>query len=232
MNTHPQGGAILKAAQVWPSMPLSVFYPLRASQIKENHFQTVMNRLYSRLFAWNLPLRECEHFLLAVNVWGRCFSLPEAWRASTALWCCGGGASLPGCLWWSTWCSPSPLGVFSFVKTLHTSSATSPLIYKTPSALPLICIWLVSLALPSLGWWLALHSLAGDVQGNSSLSAGRWRGFQNCMRMICFLHGSESGSMICPILWSAVSQLWHFGAALCVSLQTGLPEHFHSSHPS
>lgn len=43
-------------------MPLSVFYPLRTSQIKENHFQTVMNRLYSRLFAWSLPLRECEHF--------------------------------------------------------------------------------------------------------------------------------------------------------------------------
>jgi len=60
MHTHPKSRAILKAAQVQLSVPTSILHPLNFRRVKENHFQTVMNSLYSHLFAYCLPLRKCK----------------------------------------------------------------------------------------------------------------------------------------------------------------------------
>ena len=108
--------------------------------------------------------------------------------------------------------SPSPLWVFSFVKTLHPCLARSPLLYKTPihftpDLLAYLSLWL---CLPQREGWHSCHSL-GKIQGYLSLSAGRRRGFHNNLlhvfwHMIQFLHRLKSGSMICPVLRRAVSQ--------------------------
>lgn len=186
MLTHPQS----RAAQVWPNVPVPAFHPLKASQIKENHFQTVMNCLLSRVFAWSPPLRKCE-----------CF----CW-----LWKCGGDAPvLSRC--------EEPAGTH-----LHPHNAALGVHRLTPSCVGMELCHNTS---SQLGW--IPNHFASDLTCFISLALSF-----PAMAAACdlLLHGPKSGLMICPILWRAVSQRWHFRAS--TSLHTDLLKHFPSSRPS